>query len=189
MRLLCVLLVFLSTALASDRTDPEIEKILTEANRNRAQRNFTEAERLYRNALDKTVGTPHAKILNNLGALHYDQARYAEAESLYTHALRLYALDARDDKLNLAVTLVNIGELHRARARYAEAENAHRRALAIREEVLGPSHTAVATSLNSIGALMSDQGRHADAEHAFRRALKIRNDNGSVEDSHYAAIL
>ena len=62
----------------------------------RSQGRYTEAEPLYREALDlrkQLLGDNHpdvAQSLNNLASLYYYQGRYEEAEPLYLEAINIF---------------------------------------------------------------------------------------------------
>jgi CHAT domain-containing protein/Tfp pilus assembly protein PilF len=108
--------------------------------------------------------------LNNLGALYYNQGRYAEAELLDKRALAIgeKLLGADATRLN------NLGTLYRAQGRYAEAEPLFKRALTINEKAHVPGNPLIAYTLTNLALLNRLQGRYAEAEQLYKRVLEIR---------------
>jgi tetratricopeptide (TPR) repeat protein len=104
----------------------------------RSQGRYTDAEPLFRQALDITEhakGAEHldvAIILNNLGELYYVQGRYAEAEPLYQRALAIKENVLGPDDLGLATTLENYAALLARTSREDQATTLAARAKLIR---------------------------------------------------------
>jgi len=121
--------------------------------------------------------TTVASMLNILGKLYTDHAKYAEAEPLLKRALEIREKALGFDHQKVAASLRNLGMLYYDQGRYAEAEPLLKRVLEIREKALGPDHRDVAASVNNLGILYEDQGRYAEAEPLLKRALKIWEKN------------
>jgi tetratricopeptide (TPR) repeat protein len=77
-----------------------------------------------------------ATTLSNLGRLHADEHRYAEARLAFEEALAIRRQLAEANRAayqpDLAMTLSNLGSLHAAEHRDAEADRAFEEALLIR---------------------------------------------------------
>jgi len=113
------------------------------------------------------------RLLNQAAYYLKQRGRYAEAESLYQHALAILKCALGPDHPYVANCLNDLAELYRTRGRFAEAEPLQQRALALSERALGPDHPAIATRLNNLAGLYRDQGRFAEAEPLLQRALAI----------------
>ena len=104
----------------------------------------------------------------------YYFSSYAEAESLFTRALRIMdKIDKADDRSVVQISN-DLAEVYLKQNKFSDAEVLFRRALSIRESGFGPKHLDVAASLTSLGSLFEVQGRYAEAEPLFERALGIR---------------
>jgi len=112
--------------------------------------------------------------LNNIGAVYYSQARYAEALENYQQALAIRR--EVGDRVGEAATLANIGAVYRDQTRYAEALDASQQALAISREV--GDRAGEGTMLNNIGGVYRSQGRYAEALDTLQQALAIRREVG-----------
>jgi tetratricopeptide (TPR) repeat protein len=60
--------------------------------------------------------------MNNLGALYYNQEKYAEAEPLYQRALVIREQLLEAEHPDTAQSLNNLALLYKSQERYAEAE-------------------------------------------------------------------
>ena len=162
---------------------------------------FCKARDCYDRAL--AVDPNHLKTLHNLGILHDEQGRPAEAQARYDQAL---AINSCFDALQ------RVGDLHVEHGRPAEAQDCYERALAINSPLcqdcgvkqpslaLPPSSTALwcvgcakehpgAASIKAndqalavnisfdafrrVGDLYVKHGRLAEAQHCYERALAI----------------
>jgi tetratricopeptide (TPR) repeat protein len=145
----------------------------------RVQGRYTEAEPLYKQALEmrqKLLGSEHPDIatsLNNLAALYQAQGRYTEAEAFSKKALEMYKKLLGADHPNVAASLNNLVALYQAQGRYTEAEAFSKKALEMYKKLLGPKHPDIATSLNNLAALYQAQGRYQEAEIFYKKALEM----------------
>ena len=100
----------------------------------RAQGKLTEAEPLYRRALEiceRVLGPDHpdtALSLNNLAALYRAQGKLTEAEPLYRRALEIRERVLGPDHPDTATSLNNLAFLYKAQGKLTEAELLCRRA-------------------------------------------------------------
>ncbi len=135
-----------------------------------------------RNADAAEIAEPTARLFNELGALFYAKADYAEAEPLCRCALVIVEASYGPDHPQVAIRLNNLAGLLQATNCPTEAEPLMRRALAIDEKSYGPDHPHVARHLNNLGALLQATNRLAEAEALMRRALAI--DEKSYSPDH-----
>ncbi|WP_176753897.1 tetratricopeptide repeat protein [Nitrosomonas mobilis] len=152
------------------------------------QNHFKESHWGYKEALSlaRASGKKEvvARALNNLGNLHGDEKRMAEARKAYKEALKIRCALAQQNSNvylpDLAVTLNNLGVLHRDENRMAEARGVFKEALKIQRDLAQQNPDvylpAVATTLNNLGLLHYAENRMAEARDVFKEALKIQRD-------------
>jgi tetratricopeptide (TPR) repeat protein len=137
---------------------------------------YDEAERWYRQALDRTGGRGplSATLWHNLAGLDHARGRYHTAEQAARRAidLRRHAVGADHPELArditvLAASLAGQGRLDEAEARY-------RSALAIVRRHLGDDHHEVAVVLTGLGGLEQQRHRPLEAARLQRAALSIK---------------
>ena len=145
-----------------------------------AQGRLDEAERLYRDALERrrrAVGDRHpevARAMVNVGNAQLRAGRYREAQESYRGALeRLEATHGRDTTA-IAGAVFSLGHSYYYLGQLDQAEAAYRRTIALREAVMGPSHISLAGAINNLGQVRQEQGALEDAIDLFRRALEIK---------------
>ena len=115
-----------------------------------------------------------ASALTYLGALYFEQERYADAEPFFEMSLaRLEAIVGRHNPAFASASLF-LANLYRRQARYDEAESMFLYALEIIEKSMGPDHPEVARGLEGQADLLRDMGRDAEAAAADERAKSIR---------------
>ncbi len=119
------------------------------------------------------IAEPTWKVLNRLGSLLDEKARYGDAERLMRRSLALAEATLPPEDPRLGTVLNNLAELVRKRNSLDEAERLQRRALAIRIKSLGPNHPDVAQSLNNLALVLQYTNRRAEAEPMYRRAVAI----------------
>ena len=135
-----------------------------------SQRNYAQAERLYREELvflGETLGPRHpevAGVLNNLGRLYFEQKRYMEAEPLYLRSLAIVEESFGKEHLKVARRLANLAELYLAGGKHAAADLLYERALAVEEKEFGPEHPNTKKSLRAYAALLRKINEIAKAE-------------------------
>ncbi len=96
-----------------------------------------------------------ARMLSNLGALHFTAGDLVTAEPLIREAL------------TLQVDLLEVGET-------AQAADLFEEALRLRRRVLPSGHPRLATSLLGLGRTWLERGQAEQAEPLFREAVEIR---------------
>jgi serine/threonine protein kinase/Flp pilus assembly protein TadD len=143
----------LEKALQLDPRDDEIITRLSEAYESSGR--LFQAEALLKDALKRTSG--NWVNYNNLGALYYRHAEYAEAEPFFRNAAEL----APDNPL----PFYNLGGVYLAEGKYKEAEAVLLKGIALRPSAGAYSNLATARQY---------QGRYQDAAEMFRRAAELR---------------
>src|SRR5262244_2565827 len=114
-----------------------------------------------------------AATLNTLAVLYHAQKKYAQAEPLYQHVLKLLEQTVGPDHPTLATTLNNLAVVYEAQGKYTEAAPLYQRALALIESTLGPEHPNLAAALDNYADLLRKMQREAEAETAEARAKAI----------------
>jgi len=129
-------------------------------------RQYDEARRLYRQALDTWQRTlaPGAReiatTLNNMGALYAAEHRYKDAAWYYKRALEISPLPN---------TLNNLAEMYRVEGRFTQAEKLFQQLIASLPE----DDPTLGTALNNLGELYRIKGRSLEAGRLYRRALAV----------------
>ncbi len=111
-------------------------------------------------------------MYNLAGIQALKQAKYAEAEKLFTDGLKV-AEQSGSNKSHIAASLNNLAELYRAQGKYADAEPLYKRSIELDEKALGPNHPDVATLLGNYAALLRKTNRNAEAEKLEARQKAI----------------
>ena len=129
-------------------------------------KNFDEAERAYRNAIELDPSLPEA--YSNLGLLlHANLKRYNEAEAAYRKAIELNP--------SYATAYYNLGNLlsDENLKRYEEAEAAYRKAIELCEASPSGDNPLYATAYSNLGILLKNLKRYEEAEAAYRKAIEL----------------
>jgi tetratricopeptide (TPR) repeat protein len=149
------------------------------------QARYAEAEPLLVAALKEAetsgVRANVGVALYNLGGLHYNQGRYAEAASEFQRALAIYGevgtqagVDARRIQIERAKALFELGAVRTAQGRYEDGERVLGQAMAIVEAAGGAESLAGSLYYSYLGKLKIRQGRYDEAGALVIRALEIR---------------
>lgn len=112
----------------------------------------------------------HARLLNNLGALYWDEHRYNEAARLLRDALRISEEDPETTPDRLAVALHNLANLAREQGDPESAEQLHRRAIALAREHLS-GDPRFPYFLKEPAVLLAGLGRWEEAFPLWEEAL------------------
>ena len=111
--------------------------------------------------------------LRNLAGFYCRAHSYAEAESLYKHALVVSEKVHGAQHEETATLLNDLALMLQEEARFPEAQAFLQRALAIREVAFGSGSPLTATSLNNLASVYSSEGHYSEAETLYKRALAI----------------
>lgn len=117
------------------------------------------------------LATPKGAILfNNLGELHYQLGRYAEAIPYYERSISL--AKGRLSEPQIAITYRNLGIVCQLTGRLADAVSAYKASIALLSKYPN-ERVQLASTINNVATLLQDQKRYADAEKLYQQALGI----------------
>ena len=116
--------------------------------------------------------TSTLRTVNNLGVLYKSQGKLAEAEEMYSRALKGKEKALGADHTSTLDTVNNLGLLYKSQGKLAEAEEMYLRALQGYKKALGVDHTSTLGTVNNLGILYQSQGKLLGAEEMYLRALK-----------------
>jgi len=130
---------------------------------------FAQAEQFVRRrlALAERGSATMARILTNLGLIHFFRDELAESESAFRAAIEIDR--ANGDEVSLARDMGNLALVPEKRGDLDEAERLYREALAIAERV-GAS-AIIATKLANLGDIALARGNRAEARRLWTRAV------------------
>lgn len=146
---------------------------LAEADRRSGR--FEESERGMREAISISEAhlprdQRHARLLNNLGALAWDEQRFDEASRLLREALRVSEEDPKSTPLRVAIAHHNLANLKREQGEWEESEELHRHALGIAREHL-TTDPQFPIFLKELAVLYADEQRFDEAFALWDEAL------------------
>ena len=119
----------------------------------------------------KQLETPFgATLLNNLGELHYQLGRYADAIPYYERAISLAG--AGGVQPQLGINYRNLAIVYQLTGRTADAIAAYKNSVAILSQLPG-ERVQLASTLNNVATLLEDQKRYGDAEKLLQQAMAI----------------
>jgi non-specific serine/threonine protein kinase/serine/threonine-protein kinase len=113
--------------------------------------------------LQKTI----AEAYENLGL-------YAEAEPLYTQALRTQQGLLGPEHIETVQTMTDLYGLKWRRGQLQEAETGLLETVRLKKKLLGDEHPSTLNSENNLASIYMLRGRHAEAERLYRECLDIR---------------
>ncbi|MFC4068603.1 AfsR/SARP family transcriptional regulator [Actinoplanes subglobosus] len=149
---------------------------------------YTDAVTLHEHALRAAERRPDhraaAQLRINLGVLHVQQARYAEAGIELQRAVEL-ALEVGDTLVRVRA-LGNLGHLYQWQGRYAEAARFLGEVVSVARH--SGDRAGEARGLGNIGQVRLRQGRLADAAHDLRASAAICHDIGDAVGEAYALL-
>jgi tetratricopeptide (TPR) repeat protein len=160
---------FLNAARAQDAEVKEADAL-------RKEGRYAEAITAVKSAIailkaQKRLETPFgAALLNNLGELHYQLGRNADAIPYYERAISLARTAGALPQS--AIFYRNLGIVYQLTGRTAGAIEAYKNSIAILSRLPG-ERTQLASTLNNVATLFEDQKRFGDAEKLFQQALAI----------------
>eukprot|EP01113_Clastostelium_recurvatum_P033474 TRINITY_DN4421_c0_g2_i3.p1 TRINITY_DN4421_c0_g2~~TRINITY_DN4421_c0_g2_i3.p1 ORF type:complete len:1863 (-),score=406.47 TRINITY_DN4421_c0_g2_i3:80-5668(-) len=114
-----------------------------------------------------------ATAMSGLAWILFRQAKYTQAEHMFTQALEIMEGALGPETPDVAVGCHDLGDLLQRLGRLDLAETMHKRALSIRTTVFGTNHVSVARSLLGTAGVTLSQGKFKDAESLVLGALYI----------------
>ena len=153
------------------------------------QGKHTEAEKMYRRALDgkeKAWGPEHTSTLdtvNNLGLFYNDQGKLKEAEKIYRRALDGKEKAWGPEHTSTLDTVNNLGVLYANQGKLIGAEEMYRRALDGYEKTWGPDHPSMLRTTNNLRLLNANRAGHIEVGEIYPRALD-RSDRAYNVNQH-----
>ena len=147
--------------------------------RAREQKNYTEADKLYRAALKEAaksepdgMGEKTARTMNNLALNFAEQGRFAEGQPLLEKAVAILE-KKKPQSREMARACGNLGWVYQHLHNYNRAEQLYTRALDLRQRILDPDEYDITLNLEDLALLYQVQGKYAQAEVAWSRDLEI----------------
>ena len=127
------------------------------------------------------------RSLVSLGALRWEQARYADAEAAYREAYDvLRAVHGTDEHADVADALNGIAVTLSKQGRLGASAQIQRRLLNVSRTLDGPRSLSVAVSLNNLAVLLQNMGRFSDAEPMAREMLDVIHEHVDPPHPHVA---
>jgi tetratricopeptide (TPR) repeat protein len=113
-----------------------------------------------------------AELMNALGVLRFNQARYQESIELYQESLRLFK-DVVGNERSALIALSNLASSYLKLGRLDEAEPIFQRAIALCTKTLGGDHPTCGTVLENYAVVLRKLGRKREAKTLAARAQQI----------------
>lgn len=110
--------------------------------------------------------------MNNLGVLHLDRGRHAQAAEIFAEVLEHERRRVGDHHPRVALSLNNLADAFMGQGKFDQAQEHFEEALAIYEDLYGPEHFDVVMVLANLGGVASAAGRHEEALPYLQRALE-----------------
>jgi tetratricopeptide (TPR) repeat protein len=155
----------------------EAEKQCAEARDYLLQNNYTQALKLYQQALPvfekeegKSANT--ASIYNNIGEIYRNQHKYNEALKWHQKALAIREKVLGTNHPDTGESYNNIALIQTARGNYDKALDGYQKDLAI-EQAHGNDNPEIATTYGNIGTTHFKHGEYTQALEWYQKAYKI----------------
>jgi tetratricopeptide (TPR) repeat protein len=160
---------------AEDVAERFVPRLSALAEAERRLGRYEECERALREAIATSEARlprdqRHARLLNNLGALAWDEQRFDEASRLLREALRVTEEDSTAAPSRVAIAHHNLANLKREQGEWEESEELHRRALAIARAHL-TADPQFPIFLKELAVLYADEERFDEAFALWDEAL------------------
>ncbi len=115
----------------------------------------------------RVLGPEHPntlKTMNSLASTYAGQAKYAQAESLYSQTLEIARRVLGPEHPDTLRDMNNLGSMYNSERKYAQAEAIFSEVLEIRRRVLGPEHPDTMMSMYNLAIVYERQSKYAQAE-------------------------
>ncbi|PWW75237.1 TPR-like protein [Tuber magnatum] len=137
--------------------------------------NYTEAERMFRHALEAKWWTAEGEDLtglHNLGLALCNLGRYEEAEGMLRRAMEGREKALGSEHFGTLATAHNLAWALTSLGRFEEAENIYRKVQDGEQRSLRPEHPQTLTCTNNLASVLDKRGKYHEAEEEYRRALE-----------------
>jgi tetratricopeptide (TPR) repeat protein len=171
-----------------------------------SQRNYSEAERLYKQTLaiqEKTQGDngPENALatLSNLAKLYAIQKDYSQAEAIYEQVLTAN-MKLKPGAGQILGTVEQLGPIYEEDGKFGQAEALYQKLVEMNQTALPHGHLSLIGSLNDLALYYERRERLGEAETYFRAALNqfgnppssdksLMDSNRSIVLKNYARLL
>jgi tetratricopeptide (TPR) repeat protein len=156
---------------------PMLDAIFNLGNLYRDSYMSSEAEKMYKRAIEgkkKLVGLDHLSTLDSLHDLaifYADKERLAEAELVFQRTLEGYERTLGPEHMTTVGIVHDLGLLYRLRGKLSDAEEMLQRSVQAYGKTNGPGHISTLKAVHNLGAVYESQGRLAEAVEMYQRAL------------------
>ena len=136
-----------------------------------SQQRFTEAEGLYKRALEirrqrfGPISIDLTPAMNQLAELYYEQSRFEEAEEICRNILNIYEKAIAGDHAHIGEVSSNLAFILTAQNRFEESIPFFKKALRIQTKELSVSHPQVINLLENYANVLRHTGRSDEADH------------------------
>lgn len=161
-------------------------------------RDYAEAEKLYKQALDLAVkggrseSLHSAPALEGLARLYSDAGNYSSAEALYRQTIAIYDRNkslTTAEKLSKARCLVNLADIEKARRKFDQAREHYVAAKELYSTAAGPYSPMIAYTYKRVADIYVEKDVPSIALTYFQRALGAYEATGLPEGALTAATL
>jgi tetratricopeptide (TPR) repeat protein len=154
------------------------------------QDNFTEAEAVSRDALQRCSDTPDYQIIsltlmNGLAVALEVQGKLDEAAIVHSQSLEGSEKLLGPDHPNTLTSVNNLAIVLSSQGKYAAAEEMHRRAMEGYVKILGSEHHDTLTAANNLASVIAKQDRLGEAAALYKKTLDGFEKIGGP-DYHYS---
>lgn len=154
------------------------------------QHDWTSAIAMYQHGLEclkdcENIESDQAVLLNNLGLVYQEQARYEDAIFSYKHAVQLY--DKVHDLIGKIHSISNLASVYDTRGEWESAVQYYK--MGIQELEVADDKTVLASFWNNLGVAYQNSGNQQFAMEAFQKCVKILDDMGESLSEQGARVL
>jgi tetratricopeptide (TPR) repeat protein len=157
------------------------------------QARYTEAEALFRRALDLREKTEpntrdEAVALSNLANCYVFEENYSAALPLFNRAAEILRQPSFKSRPELSIILFSAAAAYQETNKDSQAEDLYRQSIQVAEQIEPQDRHAIANALSKFAEFLYARSRLPEAESAYKRALQLLQ-TGSTAQSTETAIL
>ncbi|MBK9109547.1 MAG: CHAT domain-containing protein [Saprospiraceae bacterium] len=166
----------------------EVNNLISESRKYSLKRDLNTALKLLNDAdslCEVTVGKEsviYAKVIFNIGRVHFLKMDYAAAEKGYFQALEIYKQKNATNDEEYPAILMQVSVLYRDQHKYELAENYCRESLILREKIFGINSKQYCSSLISLANIFNLTNRFKEAESIYLEVKDFYKKN--LGDTH-----